>query len=314
MTGLLLRRLRDLVIILVIVGTMMFFVIRLIPGDPAQAILGPTARPSDVDALRESMGLNGPLWEQYLTWAGNVLHGDFSTSITYHAPVLGVVADHILPTLTLAVLSTVISFFLSVAITSWQAVSPRNPVARALDRLSALGMAMPDFWISLMLVLVFSVTLRWFPSSGYENLFTDPATAVPALVLPLTVLVIGQTALFVLTLRESLLGELPLAYLRTARVKGLSERQVMTKHVLPNALMPLITQLGSNFAMLVGGIVIIESIFVVPGLGHLLMGAVSTRDFPLIQGVTLFVAVLFVLVNLLVDLSYALLDPKVRVS
>ncbi|GAB3742357.1 MULTISPECIES: ABC transporter permease [Amycolatopsis] len=314
MTGLLLRRLRDLVIILVIVGTMMFFVIRLIPGDPAQAILGPTARPSDVDALRESMGLNGPLWEQYLSWAGNVLHGDFGTSITYHAPVLGVVADHILPTLTLAVLSTVISFFLSVAITSWQAVSPRNPVARALDRLSALGMAMPDFWISLMLVLVFSVTLRWFPSSGYENLFTDPATAVPALVLPLTVLVIGQTALFVLTLRESLLGELPLAYLRTARVKGLSERQVMTKHVLPNALMPLITQLGSNFAMLVGGIVIIESIFVVPGLGHLLMGAVSTRDFPLIQGVTLFVAVLFVLVNLLVDLSYALLDPKVRVS
>ncbi|WP_037305312.1 ABC transporter permease [Amycolatopsis orientalis] len=314
MTGLLLRRLRDLLIILVIVGTMMFFVIRLIPGDPAQAILGPTARPSDVDALRESMGLNGTLWEQYLGWAGNVLQGDFGTSITYHAPVLGVVADHILPTLTLAVLSTVISFFLSVAITSWQAVSPRNPVARALNRLSALGMAMPDFWISLVLVLVFSVTLRWFPSSGYENLFTDPATAVPALVLPLTVLVIGQTALFVLTLRESLLGELPLAYLRTARVKGLSERQVMTKHVLPNALMPLITQLGSNFAMLVGGIVIIESIFVVPGLGHLLMGAVSTRDFPLIQGVTLFVAVLFVLVNLLVDLSYALLDPKVRVS
>ncbi|GAB2776872.1 ABC transporter permease [Amycolatopsis magusensis] len=314
MTALLLRRLRDLLIILVIVGTMMFFVIRLIPGDPAQAILGPTARPSDVDALRESMGLNGTLWEQYLSWAGNVVQGDFGTSITYHAPVLGVVADHILPTLTLAVLSTVLSFFLSVAITSWQAVSPRNPVARALDRFSALGMAMPDFWISLVLVLVFSVTLRWFPSSGYENLFTDPATAVPALVLPLTVLVIGQTALFVLTLRESLLGELPLAYLRTARVKGLPERQVMLKHVLPNALMPLITQLGSNFAMLVGGIVIIESIFVVPGLGHLLMGAVSTRDFPLIQGVTLFVAVLFVLVNLLVDLSYALLDPKVRVA
>ncbi|UJW31296.1 ABC transporter permease [Saccharothrix sp. AJ9571] len=314
MTALLLRRLRDLLIILVIVGTMMFFVIRLIPGDPAQAVLGPTARPSDVDALRESMGLNGTLWEQYLSWAGNVVQGDFGTSITYHAPVLGVVADHILPTLTLAVLSTVLSFFLSVAITSWQAVSPRNPVARALDRFSALGMAMPDFWISLVLVLVFSVVLRWFPSSGYENLFTDPATAVPALVLPLTVLVIGQTALFVLTLRESLLGELPLAYLRTARVKGLSERQVMLKHVLPNALMPLITQLGSNFAMLVGGIVIIESIFVVPGLGHLLMGAVSTRDFPLIQGVTLFVAVLFVLVNLLVDLSYALLDPKVRVA
>ncbi|MFE0019602.1 ABC transporter permease [Amycolatopsis sp. NPDC059021] len=314
MTGVLLRRLRDLVLILVIVGTMMFFVIRLIPGDPALAILGPTARPSDVDALRASMGLDGPLWQQYLSWAGHVLQGDFGTSITYHAPVLQVVAEHILPTLTLAVLSTVISFLVSVAITTWQAVSPRNPVARAFDRLSSLGMAMPDFWISLVLVLIFSVTLRWFPSSGYHNLFTDPVAAVPALVLPLAVLVIGQTALFVLTLRESLLGELPLAYLRTARVKGLSERQVLLNHVLPNAMMPLITQLGSNFAMLVGGIVIIESIFVIPGLGHLLMGAVSTRDFPLIQGVTLFVAVLFVLVNMLVDLSYALLDPKVRVS
>jgi peptide/nickel transport system permease protein len=314
MTGVLLRRLRDLVIILVIVGTMMFFVIRLIPGDPAQAILGPTARPADVAALRAGMGLDGSLWQQYLTWGGHVLRGDFGTSITYHQPVLGVVAGHIIPTLTLAVLSTVISFFLSVAITSWQAVSPRNPVARTLDRLSSLGMAMPDFWISLVLVLVFSVTLRWFPSSGYHDLFTDPVAAVPALLLPVTVLVIGQTALFVLTLRESVLGELPLAYLRTARVKGLPERRVMLKHVLPNALMPLVTQLGSNFAMLVGGIVIIESIFVVPGLGHLLMGAVSTRDFPLIQGVTLFVAVLFVVVNLLVDLSYALLDPKVRVA
>jgi peptide/nickel transport system permease protein len=314
MTGVLLRRLRDLVIILVIVGTMMFFVIRLIPGDPAQAILGPTARPADVAALRSSMGLDGSLWQQYLSWGGHVLRGDFGTSITYHQPVLGVVAGHIVPTLTLAVLSTVISFFLSVAITSWQAVSPRNPVARTLDRLSSLGMAMPDFWISLVLVLVFSVTLRWFPSSGYHDLFTDPVAAVPALLLPVTVLVIGQTALFVLTLRESVLGELPLANLRTARVKGLPERRVMLKHVLPNALMPLVTQLGSNFAMLVGGIVIIESIFVVPGLGHLLMGAVSTRDFPLIQGVTLFVAVLFVVVNLLVDLSYALLDPKVRVA
>ncbi|GAA0603651.1 ABC transporter permease [Kutzneria viridogrisea] len=314
MTRLLLRRLRDLLVILVVVGTMMFFVIRLIPGDPALAILGPTARPADVAALRSAMGLDGSLWEQYLSWAGHVLHGDFGSSITYHQPVLGVVLEHIPPTLTLAVLSSVISFLLSVAVTSWYAVSPRNPLARALDRLSALGMAIPDFWISLVLVLVFSVTLRWLPSSGYHSLFTDPVQALPALVLPLVVLVIGQTALFVLTLRESMLGELPLAYLRTARAKGLSESRVMLRHVLPNALMPLITQLGSNFAMLVGGIVIIESIFVIPGLGHLLMGAVSTRDFPLIQGVTLFVALLFVLVNLLVDLSYAAIDPKVRVS
>lgn len=314
MAGLLLRRLRDLVVILLIVGTMMFFVIRLIPGDPAIAILGPTARPEDVEALRQSMGLSGSLWEQYLSWLGNVAGGDFGSSITYHAPVARVVAEHVVPTLTLAVISTVISFFVAVLITSWNAVSPRNPLARALNLLSSLGMAIPDFWIALILVLVFAVSLRWFPSSGYVDVFADPVAGVPMLVLPVVCLVIGQSALFMLTLRESVLGELPHTYLRTARVKGLSERQVMIRHVLPNALMPLITQLGSNFAMMVGGIVIIESIFVIPGLGSLLMGAVSTRDFPLVQGVTLFVALMFVVVNLIVDLSYALLDPKVRVS
>ncbi|NRQ36379.1 ABC transporter permease [Nonomuraea sp. NN258] len=314
MTPLLLRRLRDLIVILLIVGTMMFFVIRLIPGDPAIAILGPTARPEDVEALRQSMGLTGSLWEQYLSWLGNVAHGDFGASITYRSPVIPVVLDHVVPTLTLAVISTVISFLVAVAVTAWNAVSPRNLLARGLSQMSGLGMAIPDFWIALILVLVFAVTLRWFPSSGYVNLFADPVAAVPMLVLPVICLVIGQSALFILTLRESVLGELPHAYLRTARVKGLSERQVMIKHVLPNALMPLITQLGSNFAMMVGGIVIIESIFVIPGLGSLLMGAVATRDFPLVQGVTLFVALMFVLVNLVVDLSYALLDPKVRVS
>ncbi|NUT10023.1 MAG: ABC transporter permease [Nonomuraea sp.] len=314
MAGLLLRRLRDLVVILLIVGTMMFFVIRLIPGDPAIAILGPTARPADVEALRQSMGLSGSLWEQYLSWLGNVAGGDFGSSITYHAPVVRVVVEHFVPTLTLAVISTVISFFVAVLITSWNAVSPRNPLARGFNLLSSLGMAIPDFWIALILVLVFAVSLRWFPSSGYTDVFADPVAGVPMLVLPVVCLVIGQSALFTLTLRESVLGELPQTYLRTARVKGLSERQVMLRHVLPNALMPLITQLGSNFAMMVGGIVIIESIFVIPGLGSLLMGAVSTRDFPLVQGVTLFVALMFVVVNLIVDLSYALLDPKVRVS
>ncbi|MDF5759091.1 ABC transporter permease [Spongiactinospora sp. TRM90649] len=313
MAGLLLRRLRDLVFILLIVGTMMFFIVRLMPGDPAIAILGPTARPADVDALRESMGLTGSLWTQYLSWLGNVVQGDFGASITFHAPVVGVVLDHFVPTLTLALISTVISFAVAVLITFWNAVSPRNPVARVVAQISGLGMAIPDFWIALILVLVFAVTLRWFPSSGYADLFTDPVAAVPMLVLPVLCLVIGQSALFTLTLRESVLGELPQTYLRTARVKGLPERQVMLRHVLPNALMPLVTQLGSNFAMMIGGIVIIESIFVIPGLGSLLMGAVFTRDFPLVQGVTLFVALMFVLVNLLVDLSYALLDPKVRV-
>ncbi|AYY12524.1 ABC transporter permease [Actinobacteria bacterium YIM 96077] len=314
MTGLLLRRFRDLIIILLVVGTMMFLIIRLVPGDPAVAILGANAQPQELANLRQALGLDGALYEQYLAWLGQVVTGNLGESITHNAPVLTVIGQHIGPTLTLAVISTAISFCIAVAITTWYAVRPRSPLARLVNQSAPLGMAIPDFWMSLILILVFALTLRWLPTSGYTSLFSDPAAAVQSLVLPVAVLVIAQSALFTLTLRESVLGELTQMYLRTARIKGLTETQVVLRHVLPNALMPILTIVGTNFAVLIGGIVIIESIFVIPGLGSLLLGAIHTRDFPLIQGITLFIALLFVAVNLLVDLSYALIDPKVRVS
>lgn len=314
MPQLLLRRARDLVIVLWVVGTVMFVVIRLVPGDPAVSILGDTATPEQLAVLRDSLGLSGSWYEQYLAWIGRVISGDLGTSISFSEPVLPVILGHVVPTLTLAVFSTVISFTIALMITLWGTVRPRSLAARSVTQVASLGMALPQFWVALIVILVFAMVLGWFPPSGYADLLTDPFTAVPSLVLPVVVLVVGDVAVYLIFLRESVANEMSQLYLRTARSKGLSETRVALGHALPNALMPILTVMGGHFATLVGGVVIVETVFVIPGLGSLALQAISTRDYPLVQGVTLFVTLLFVVVNLLVDLSYALIDPKVRVS
>jgi len=314
MIPVILRRLRDLVIIMFVVGTALFFLIRSIPGDPAKVLLGIKATPEQLAALRADLGLDGPLWQQYLEWISRAVRGDFGVSIKYREPVTELIFGHLAPTITLAVFATVISFGLTVLLVTWSTVKPTSRLSRFVNRLVQFGLALPEFWTALVLILVFSMTLRWFPPSGYTPLFQDPATALTQLAIPVVVLVIGQTAFFTITLEESVLGELTQLYLRTARVKGLSEWRIATRHVMPNSLLPILTTVGMNFASLIGGIVVIESIFVIPGLGTLLLGAVYARDFPLIQGGVLFVAFLFVFVNLLVDLTYSLADPKVRVA
>ncbi|MBX3099180.1 MAG: ABC transporter permease [Salinibacterium sp.] len=314
MLGIILRRLVNLVIILFVVGTLLFFIIRAIPGDPAIALLGSTAKPEELEALRQDLGISGPLYLQYLGWFGRVLQGDFGMSIIYDKPVLDVIADHIAPTLTIAIISTLLSFLLAVLITVWNASSPRNWVARALNQLSQIGLALPDFWLAVLLIYLIALNLRWVPTSGYTDIWVDPIASIRTLLLPVAVLVIGQGASFVIVLREGMLGQMSQLYLRTARVKGLSEFAVAMRHALPNALLPILTIVGLNFAGLVGGIVILENIFVIPGLGSMMLGAINGRDFLLLQGGALFIAVLFVTVNLITDLTYALVDPKVRVS
>ncbi len=314
MLGIILRRLVNLVIILFVVGTLLFFIIRAIPGDPAVALLGSTAKPEELEALRRDLGLSGPLYLQYLGWFGRVLHGDFGMSIIYDKPVLEVIGDHIAPTLTIAIISTTLSFLIAVLITVWNASNPRNLIARALNQLSQIGLALPDFWLAVLLVYLIALNLRWLPTSGYTDIWVDPVASIRTLILPIAVLVIGQAASYVIVLREGMLGQMSQLYLRTARVKGLSEFGVAMKHALPNALLPILTIVGLNFAGLVGGIVILENIFVIPGLGSMMLGAINSRDFLLLQGGALFVAFLFVVVNLITDLTYALVDPKVRVS
>lgn len=314
MAAMLLRRLRDLIIILLLVGTILFFMVRLIPGDPAQAILGTEATEDQLAQLREVMGLTGPLHEQYLAWLGNTITGDLGYSLSYNGPVLGVLMQHIGPTLLLAALSTLISFTLAVLLTVWMMSRPTSRLSKVISSAIPLGLSVPNFWIASILVWVFALQMGLFPTSGYVSLIDDPLTAISALTLPVATLAMAQTTQFTLILRDSVLSEMPQLYLRTARAKGLSDAEVVRKHVLPNALLPTLTAMGLDFAVLVGGVVVIEAIFVIPGLGTLMLTALNSRDFVLLQGAAMLIAFLFVLVNLLVDIAYRIADPRVRVS
>lgn len=309
-----LRRLRDLVIVLLVVGTSLFFLLRSIPGDPARVLLGEKATAQQVANLRDELGLSGPLYQQYLHWLKNMVTGDFGTSITFQVPVLKMLITHIAPTLTLALASTILSFVVTAVIVTWITVAPHSPLARWTNRLAQFGLALPEFWLALLGVYLFALVLGWVPPSGYTPLSTDPVGATYHLILPVVVLAVGQVAFFTITMEESVLAELSQLYLRTARAKGVGEKRIVVRHVLPNAMLPVLTTVGLNFASLVGGIVVIESIFVIPGLGTMLLDAVYARDFPLIQDGVLFIAFLFVFVNFLVDLAYVVFNPKVRVA
>lgn len=314
MARLILRRLRDLVIVLVLVGTAMFFIIHLIPGEPAAALLGPYATKAQIDELTHAMNLDGPLILQYFTWLANAVVGDFGTSITFAQPVLKVIIDHAVPTIFMALASTVLSVVLAVPLALKAAAKPRSVWARLLTPITAFGLAMPSFWFALVLVLIFGVFIKIFPVSGYVDLLSHPFEGLQYLVLPIVVLASHQVALFVATLRESISGELLNLYLRTGRAKGIKEKTLLYRHVLPNALLPVITVVGASFGYLLGGAIVLEMVFVIPGWGLTLYNAIQARDYPLILGLTLTMAVVFVIVNLIADLLYVLADPKVRVQ
>jgi peptide/nickel transport system permease protein len=314
MLALLARRLRDLVIILFLVGTAMFFMVHLIPGNPAVAMLGSYATDSQIHQLSHALGLDAPLWSQYTSWLGHLVRGNLGTSIEFQQPALGVIVDHAGPTAILAVVTTVISLAIAVPVALLAAARPRSLWAKAVTPISVFGIAIPGFWLALLLIIVFAVKLRWLPLSGWDSPLSNLPGFVTHLVLPVAVLVAGQAALFVRTLRESILGELLRLYLRTARAKGAGERAVLVRHVLPNALLPLITVVATSLGTLLGGIVIIENIFVIPGVGALLYQAIEARDYPLVEGVTLMVALAYVLLNLVADLVYVAVDPRIRVG
>jgi peptide/nickel transport system permease protein len=312
MGALLLRRLRDLVIILVLVGTGVFFIVHLLPGNPAVAMLGSFATKDQIAALSHSMGFDQPLGSQYLLFVNNLFHGNLGRSTLFQQPVLNVVLGHAIPTLVLAVVTTVISLIIAVPAAVFSAARPNSIWARLVTPTSVFGIAVPGFWLSLVLVLVFGVAWQVLPIGGYVPLTQNPVGWFTHLVLPVIVLVAGQAALFVRTLRESILGELSQLYLRTARAKGAKDRIVLLRQALPNALLPTITVVGTSLGTLLGGIVIIENIFVIPGLGALLLQAIESRDYPLIEGITLVIAIAYIIVNLIADLLYVVADPRIR--
>lgn len=312
MLGYLLRRAGAVVPVLGVVSAVVFSLIHLTPGDPVRIMLREEADPATVATLRHQLGLDRPLPLQYLTWLGRAARGELGRSIRTNQPVVEAIRQRAPVTLTLALAALLVALTIGLP-AGILAAFRRNSVVDVIATLVAIaGVSLPSFWLAMLLILVFSVTLGWLPPLGWVSLDRDPVAWVRSLVLPSVTLGVAIAAVVMRMTRASLLEVLELDYVRTARAKGLAEHRIILGHALQNALIPVVTVVGLQAGALLGGAVITETIFALPGVGRLLVDAIFQRDFPIVQGVVLFLAVNFLVVNLLVDLTYARLDPRIR--
>jgi peptide/nickel transport system permease protein len=307
-----LRRLLALVPVALVVATVAFVLIHLAPGDPASLIAGPDASPEDVRAISQQLGLDAPLHVQLVSWYGRLLRGDLGRSIFLRRPVTEAILDRVEPTLLLTLLSIVIAVALGVPAGVLSARHHDRATDQAFMALALVGISIPNFLLGLIFILVFSVWLGWFPVAGYSPLEYGWLATLRSLVLPATALGLVQSALIARIARSAMLDVLREQFIVAGRAKGLGERAVVYKHAFKNALIPTVTIVGISFAILVSGAVVIETVFNIPGLGRLIISAVLRRDYPVIQGVVLCIAGLYMLINLAVDLSYLAFDPRVR--
>lgn len=307
-----LRRFATALVTLVLASFMVFGALLLVPGDPAQIVLGMHASPEAAAALRAQMGLDRPPLARYLAWAGRAVRGDFGVSIRYERPVLPLVLDSLRVTLPLVAASGLLAAALALPVGTLAAVRRRTALDLPVVALSQLGLALPTFWLGLLLILVFGVRLGWLPTTGFVDWRESPAAAAQSLVLPVVALGLGQAAILTRVVRAAMLEILGLDYIRTARAKGLAERAVVVRHALRSALFSVVTVNGVLFGQLLAGAIVVESVFALPALGRLALTAVEARDFPLVQGIVLAIGALVIAANLAVDLLYGLLDPRVR--
>ena len=307
-----LQRLLALVPLLLIVSLMVFSLVLLIPGDPAFLLAGEDATPEEVEAIRESMGLNEPVLVRYVEWLGALLQGDLGTSLFSDQPVLDVILERLPVTLSLALLAILFSLLISIPAGMIAGTRPGSLVDRVVTVGSSLGLAVPNFWLGLMLVLMLAIWNPWFPATGYTPLSESPMGWWMHLVLPAFTLGLSASAILTRQLRGAMVEVMQQDYVRTARAKGLPYLKVVAKHALKNAAIPMVTILGLQTNGLLGGTVIVEQIFGMPGIGQLAVSSVFTRDLPMIQGVVIMAVVVAVAVNLIVDLSYGYFNPKVR--
>lgn len=312
MVGFLIRRFVAIIPVMLLVATGVFLLLKLTPGDPVGVILGPDATEERRQSLRDDLGLNDPLPEQYLRWLGDAARGDLGDSLFLDEPVLNALADRTVPTLLLTVLATGVALAVGLPTGIVAAQNRGNWLDIGTMAVAILGISMPTFWLGLNLILVFSVKLRWLPVAGYAPLSDGLWESMRYLILPSITLGVAQAALLARMTRSMMLEVLGTEYVRVARAKGLGERRVVYFHALKNAMIPLINVAGLIFAALLGGAVVTEQIFNLPGIGRLLIQAVGRRDVPLVQGTVLVIAGIYVLVNLVVDIISAALDPRLR--
>ncbi|GES43076.1 peptide ABC transporter permease [Rhizobium dioscoreae] len=312
MIVLLTRRIFGLVLTLIAVSLLVFAVMALLPGDPAAITLGTSATPETLAALRHDMGLDQPLIVRYGQWLAGALAGDLGTSYTYGVPVAGLIAERLAVTLPLALLAILLSVLVAVPL-GVVAAARRGGVFDIIATLfSQMGIAVPGFWVGLLLVLLFATSLGWMPAGGFPGWESGFWPSLKSLVLPAIALALPQAAVLTRVTRSAVLDTLHEDFARTAIAKGLSRSRVLWGHVVPNALVPVLTILGLQFTFLVAGAVLIENVFTLPGLGRLAYQALSQRDVIVLQDVVLFFAGLVIVVNFLVDLSYLVIDPRLR--
>jgi peptide/nickel transport system permease protein len=309
-----LRRLLDAIPTLFVSSVVIFLLLRLLPGDPALVLAGSQATPEAVEQVRQSMGLTQPLPVQYAIWLGHVLRGDLGTSVFTHVPVATLLAQRTPATLTLALVGLLLSVVLALVLGLASALNQRSPIDWCISAFAGLSISVPSFWLGILMILLFSVALGWLPPGGRGDFAEDPVEALKSLVMPAVALSLPGAVALSRLVKATLLEVLYEDYIRTARAKGLAAQAVVIGHAFRNALIPIMTAVGIEFGRLLGGAVIVESVFGWAGIGTLMLTSISNRDYTVVQSSLLLLVTVFVLVNLLVDVSYGFIDPRVRVG
>ena len=308
------RRLAYSLVVLIGVLIVVFALVQLVPGDPVRIALGTRYTPEAYQALRAASGLDRPILQQFFSYVGSAFTGDLGVSFRNGDPVAGILLDRLPATVSLAGFGIVVALLIALPAGIWSALREGRASDAIVRITSQFGVSIPDFWMGILFIALFSTTLHWLPTSGYRPLLSDPIGWLSHLVLP--GLVVGLVAAAILTryVRSAVLEVAAMGYVRTARSKGLSPRVVTFRHTVRNALVPILTITGIQLATILGGVIVVEVVFAWPGLGRLVYNSVAARDYPVIQGAVLLMAVLFLVINLIVDLLYAVVDPRIRLS
>ena len=312
MLSFILKRVLATVPVMGVVALIVFLLLRLSPGDPAAVIAGDYATAEQIEKIRTQLGLNQPILVQFISWLGDLARGDLGVSIFSNLPVSTLIAQRIEPTLMLAFTTIVFSVLVAVPLGVLAAWKAHSWIDRAVMVFAVVGFSMPVFVLGYFLIYGFALGLRWFPVQGYRSPFVDPALFLSHITLPTIALSAFFIALIARMTRASVLEVLEEDYIRTARAKGQAERKVLLVHALRNAAVPIVTVIGLGVALLIGGVVVTESVFNIPGLGRLVVDAIQKRDYPIIQGLILFFSFLYIALNFLIDIAYTLLDPRIR--
>src|ERR1700743_2900701 len=312
MLGYLLRRILAAIPVMGVVALVVFLLLRLTPGDPAAILAGDTATPEQLERIRTALGLNEPLYQQFFTWIVRLLHGDLGVSLISNVPVTQMIAGRVEPSISIALSTLVLSVLVAVPLGVIAAWKHGTWIDRLVMGLSVIGFSVPVFVLGYVLIQIFAIDLRWVPVQGFQSITRGFGPFLERIVLPTCALSFIYVALIARMTRASMLDVLGEDYVRTARAKGIGETGVLLRHALRNAAVPVITVIGSGFALLISGVVVPESVFNLPASGRLTVYAVLARDYPVIQAMILLTSLIYVTVNLLIDLAYTLLDPRIR--